>query len=75
MVLSTLRSLETRSVVVQEAQGEGFRARCRVCGMHGCRWRVAIGGLWTYFCEQHEANKDMCAATDAPDLVDMPADW
>jgi hypothetical protein len=53
--------LELRRGVVQESQF-GWRARCRVCGALPSRWRVANDLGWDYFCEQHEANKDMCAA-------------
>jgi len=46
----------------------GFHVRCRVCGDSPSRWRVDVDfGRFEYFCERHEANKEMRLASLAPE--------
>ena len=58
--------LEMSSGQVKELRS-GFWAHCRVCRAMPSRWRVANALGWDYFCERHEANKDMCAAASDDD--------
>jgi hypothetical protein len=56
---------------IRESQA-GFRARCLVCRDSPSRWRLEIRfRIYEYFCEQHEANKDMrlAASLELPDQL------